>query len=263
MSIITTQTADRLRAIWSTRPIPPLSYATVREYCEYSDVCPELFGGCQDLKDAQRPWMIKAVLATVPPGASLVEIGGGQPTVAQALVDLGYRVTVVDPYDGSGNGPVEYDRYRREYPQVRLVRSQFTKDCPFAEGSFDGVYSVSVIEHIPLEALAGLFAAMKKFVRPGGASIHCIDVVLRGWTADHHRKPAQEVIRLQQILTALAEPAELGDFDCLAARMEADVETFLLSPYGHNMWRNGVPYEQYPFRRVASVQVCGKLVSFR
>lgn len=249
-----------LRNLWSGRPCPPpISYATVREFCEYADVCPSLFGGCQDLKDAQRPWAVKAILASVPPGSSLVEIGGGEPTVAQTLVDLGYEVTVVDPYDGSGNGPVEFEAYRLNYPRVRLVRSLFDLGCPFEESSFDCVYSVSVIEHIPLADLPNLFAAIRKFLRPGGMSLHCIDVVIEGWMTEAMSEGAREIVRLQHELTGQREIENNDAYDLLVANMEGDLETFLLSAHGHNTWRNREPYNRYPFRRVASLQLCGSL----
>ncbi len=258
-NILTPQLAERLRSLWQGREILPISHATVREFSEYADECPVLFGGCGDLKDAQRPWAVKAILATVPVGGSLVEIGGGQPTVAQALVELGYKVTVVDPYDGTGNGPVEYEAYRAAYPDVSLVRTLFTASSPFDCASLDAVYSVSVIEHVPLPALEGLFAAMRKFLKPGGLSIHCIDVVLRGWLTEAHRRAAQEIIRLQHALTGQTELAEPGTYDQLAERMESDLETFLLSAHGHNVWRNRVPYDLHTFRKIASMQLCGKL----
>lgn len=259
MHIITPQVAERLRSLWSSRPVAPISYATVREFCEYADVCPELFAGCQDLKDAQRAWAVKAILACVPPGGSLVEIGGGQPTVAQSLIDLGYSVTVVDPYDGSGNGPVEYDSYRSTYPAVRFLRSLFTSQCPIREASLDGVYSVSVIEHVPIDDLAGLFSAMRKFLKPGGASIHCIDVVLKGWMTEYMRSAARVIMNLQHGLTQQTELAETEVYDELATRMESDLETFFLSAHGHNLWRNHVPYDRYSFRRVGSMQLSGNL----
>ena len=40
-----------------------------------------------------------------------------------ALVRLGYRVTLCDPFDGQGNGPTEFEACRRHYPQVTLVRA--------------------------------------------------------------------------------------------------------------------------------------------
>ena len=100
-------------------------YATVRDFCDSADWLAPLMLFNGDLKDVQRPWIVKALLATVPPGARLLEIGGGEPRVATALVELGYEVILVDPYDGAGNGPTEYQHYVKHYPSVRLVKDRF------------------------------------------------------------------------------------------------------------------------------------------
>jgi hypothetical protein len=47
-------------------------------------------------------------------------------------------------------------------------------------------------------------------------------------------------------------------FENLVERLKSDVETFFLSPQGHNNWRNGQPYETFPFRKVASLQMVAK-----
>lgn len=45
-----------------------------------------------------------------------------------------------------------------------------------ANGSIDVVYSNTVLEHIPEEALAGLFAEAHRVLRPGGHMLHLIDL---------------------------------------------------------------------------------------
>ena len=87
---------------------PSLSYATVRDYCDSADHFPRLATLQGDLKDVQRPWAVKAILNHLPPGSRLLEVGSGEPHAAAALADLGYRVTVCDPFDGSGRGPTAY-----------------------------------------------------------------------------------------------------------------------------------------------------------
>ena len=77
------------------------------------------------MKDLQRCWMVKAILGNVERGSRMLEIGAGEPLVAGMLSRLGYDVTVVDPYDGSGNGPREFARFTAAYPDVDFVRDQF------------------------------------------------------------------------------------------------------------------------------------------
>jgi len=101
------------------------SYATVRDYCESRDELPQITAIDGDLKNVQRPWAVKAILANLRPPARLLEIGGGEPIASGFLSELGYDVTLVDPYDGFGNGPVDYQGYVERFPHVKIVREYF------------------------------------------------------------------------------------------------------------------------------------------
>ena len=94
---------------------------TVRDFADSTETMPGLAAASADMKNAaalldgeggarQRPARLRAC----------VEIGAGEPLVAGLLSRLGYEVTVVDPYDGSGNGPREYSRFTAAYPDLRL-----------------------------------------------------------------------------------------------------------------------------------------------
>src|SRR5258708_7842402 len=88
-----------------------LIYWTVRDYCDSYDCLPFLASAQGDLKDLQRPWMVKALLSRVPRESKLLEVGGGEPLVAALLAQLGFDVTVIDPYDGSGFGPTNFANF--------------------------------------------------------------------------------------------------------------------------------------------------------
>ena len=49
------------------------SYATVRDYCESRDELPQITAIDGDLKNVQRPWAVKAILANLQPPARLLE----------------------------------------------------------------------------------------------------------------------------------------------------------------------------------------------
>ncbi len=235
----------------SASPLAELGYATVRDYCDSLDHLPAITGFDGDLKNVQRPWTVKALLATVPPPARILEIGGGEPIISSFLSDLGYDVTLIDPYDGFGNGPTTYEAYLKNFPNVRLIRAYFQPGMPqFPDDSLDAVFSISVLEHLPDSALDSCFRAIQSALVPGGASIHCFDHVIDGPTQEHHALNANAI---------LAEQAKLagrppGDCVGLIEQMQKDVETFYLSPQGHHLWRGGQAYEQFPFRKVASIQ---------
>jgi hypothetical protein len=249
-------------------PIPDLGYATVRDFCDSADHLPQLMRFDGDMKDVQRTWAVKAILSRVPLGSMLLEVGAGEPAVAAALEALGYDVTVIDPYDGTGNGPQAYERYAQTYPQVKIVRAFFdNRTSELAGQRYSCIYSVSVLEHIPPERTPDVFAAIAEHLQPGGSSIHCVDHVVAGPTADWHLVKLRQVLFLQNKLKyPEAEDEEvrrLADqaLDTVLGAAETDVETYYHSALGHNVWRGGLPYDNFPFRKIISVQTCVNLGS--
>ncbi|MGH7898498.1 MAG: class I SAM-dependent methyltransferase [Candidatus Binatia bacterium] len=240
--------------------MPDLGYATVEDFCDSADSLSEICQLDGDLKNVQRPWMVKAVLGRVPPGSRLLEIGAGEPLVAAALHDLGYRVTVVDPYEGAGHGPTDYEQYVRTFPDVRIIRGEFAPGMPQLAGEcFDCIYSISVLEHVAHDRIGDLFAGIAELLRPGGESLHSIDHVAAGRGAAYHEDGLRAVLHGQE---RLRRPAAEGSADVerglreLLRRMENDLETFYLSPQGHHQWRGGRPYREFPFRKVVSIHSC-------
>jgi hypothetical protein len=228
----------------------PLGYGTVRDYCDSFDHLHALATSSGDLKDLQRPWMLKAVLgAASGRRGRLLEIGAGEPVVADLLQRLGHEVWVVDPYDGSGNGPTEYQRFRTEYPGLRFLREQFSDvTTGLAPGSFDCIYSISVLEHIPAEGLRGVMAGARRFLQPDGVTIHAVDHVHRGKGAEEH------LSSLVLMTTGWGFPS--SDLEATLAAASDDTETYYLSAESHNRWRAGVPYDEFPMRVCISIQAC-------
>ncbi len=237
-------------------PVEPVGYGTVRDYCDSCDGVPELASVQGDLKDLQRPWAVKSILGLLPPGARVLEVGGGEPLVAGALAELGYDATLVDPYDGSGRGPQEYEYYRANFPRVRIVRQLFGPGLVELAGErFDAIFSVSVLEHVPPgAALDGLFEGITEHLVPGGWSLHCVDCVVRGEAEAFHLAQCARVLAWQGRLAGRDETNAAGELAALAIRAQGDLETYYLSAEGHNRWRGTAAYENFPYRRVLSVQ---------
>jgi glycosyltransferase involved in cell wall biosynthesis/2-polyprenyl-3-methyl-5-hydroxy-6-metoxy-1,4-benzoquinol methylase len=242
------ETAARYREYFET---VPLSYATARDFSDSFDYLRPIATANGDLKDSQRPWALKAILSVVPPGSRVLEIGAGEPFIADILDRLDYEVWVVDPYDGTGNGPLEYERFRKECPRVNFVRGLFGEQVlPAPPGGFDCIYSISVLEHIPDKALEGVFAGMKKYLQPNGWSIHAVDHVHRGSGAEKHYKNLKSMV-----LWSGFEETELTQ---LIERMAADNETYYLSAESHNRWRGVRSYDKFPMRVCVSVQIISR-----
>jgi hypothetical protein len=229
-----------------------ISYATVRDFCDSADQLSQITPSDGDLKNVQRPWAVKAILAHIPPPARLLEIGGGEPIVSGFLAELGYEVTLVDPYDGFGNGPTDYERYIENYPHVRILRGYFQPNMTGLDpASFDAIFSISVLEHISENALPKCFDAIDRFLRPSGASIHCFDFIIQGVGEEHAMGNARQILAEQQRISGRND---FPSFDALLEQLRSDTETFFLSPQGHHHWRGGQTYENFPFRRVVSIQ---------
>lgn len=229
-------------------PTTDLSFGTVSDYVDSYENLRELSYYMKDLKDIQRCWILKAVLSRFPPGSRLIEIGAGEPMIAHLLHRAGYRITVVDPYEGAGNGPTQVEGFKQQFDGVEFVVELFTKDTQgLQDQAYDGCYSISVIEHIPLEYLGGVFEGVKRFVKPDGLSIHAIDHVMLG---------AGDAYHLQMLKTVAAAHGWAEQrIDDLVARAAADPETYFLSAEGHNRWRGATPYDEFPMRRCISVQM--------
>jgi hypothetical protein len=231
-------------------PLPAISYGTVRDFADSADQMPGLAGASFDMKDLQRCWTIKAILGNVERGSRILEIGAGEPLVAGMLSRLGYEVTVVDPYDGSGNGPREFKRFQAAYPDLRFIREQFPPGEALGDG-FAAVYSISVLEHVPLGQIGSVIeSARALLVGNQGCSIHAVDHVLAGWGADEHRE------KLEAIVGALGLSGE--DLAATIAEMERDPETYFVSAEAHNRWRGDLPYDRYAMRRIGSVNLFAK-----
>lgn len=225
-------------------PMAELSYGTVRDLADSADHLPGLAASSFDMKNVQRPWMVKAILGGVKPGGTLVEIGAGEPLVADLLVRLGHRVIVVDPYDGSGNGPREFAQFRRDYPGVEFIRERFPPGTPLP-GDVTAVYSISVLEHVPRDAVGDVMRAARELLAEGGLSVHAIDHVLAGWSAEEHRERLDEIVRSAGLDARL--------LDGLLDRLERDPEAYFVSAEAHERWRGALAYEDFPMRKVASV----------
>jgi SAM-dependent methyltransferase len=228
-------------------PLPPISYGTVGDFADSADHMTGLAGASFDMKDLQRCWMVKAILGNAERGSRILEIGAGEPLVAGMLSRLGYDVTVVDDYQGGGNGPREFKRFQAAYPDVHFVRELFPPSAPLGD-DFAAVFSISVLEHVPLDQVATVVEAGHQLVaKRGGCSIHAVDHVLAGWGAEEHREKLDRIVGA----LGLSEQELAGKI----AEMEDDPETYFVSAEAHNRWRGDLPYDQYTMRRIGSVNL--------
>lgn len=261
MRILSDARIDFLRTHYAEKPAeaPLFGYSTVRDFCASYDSLPELATAQGDLKDVQRPWAVKTILSHVPIGAHVVEIGAGEPLVAQALLDLGYRVTIVDPYDGSGQGPESYDEFVRDYPGITFVRTRFgPRALDVSVGQPQAVYSVSVLEHVGDIGLESIFAGIAEVLAPGGLSLHCYDFIVAGNGSAYNQDLAAGVGAHQARLQGVDPVRASAVYGRVTRSIRTDLDAYFLSAGAHNMWRGTIPYDDFPYRRVASLTTAAR-----
>jgi uncharacterized UPF0146 family protein len=228
-------------------PLPPVSYGTVRDLADSREGLGGLASASLEMKDVQRCWALKAIVGNVEPGARIVEIGAGEPLVAGILSRIGYEVTVVDPYDGSGNGPREYRAFKRAYPGLSFVRDTFPPRQGI-DGPCGAVYSISVLEHVPADSVEEVVRAARELVGPAnGCTVHAIDHVLAGWGAEEHRERLGRMVAASDVAGGLLDES--------IAALERDSDAYYVSAEAHERWRGALPYDDYPMRRIASINL--------
>lgn len=90
-----------------------------------------------------------------------------------ALERLGHRVVGCDNYvDGSHFDVAKYPHAIRELAgaEAELLHGDIVEGTPFEDGSFDMIFSGSVLEH--LQDLDAAFQEMNRLLKPGGLIVH-------------------------------------------------------------------------------------------
>jgi SAM-dependent methyltransferase len=126
------------------------------------------------------PWAFHAV--PVGPGMRAVEIGGSLAGLQFVLAAAGVKVINVDPGERAAVGwPVTHasiDRLNQAFgTDVRLCNC-FLEEAGLKSESIDLVYSVSTIEHIPVELLPSILDEVYRILVPGGRCVLTIDLFL-------------------------------------------------------------------------------------
>jgi len=96
-----------------------------------------VLGGINE-RAAEIPYVFRG-LGNLGPGASILDVGATESTVALSLASLGYEVTALDPRP-----------YPFSHPSLSIVVG--TVECWEKGGAFDAIVCLSTIEHIGLEA---------------------------------------------------------------------------------------------------------------
>jgi SAM-dependent methyltransferase len=127
--------------------------------------------------DPREDWEAELV-ARLPEGARVLELGCGPGTVETRRLATRYRLTGVDI------SPRQVEHARAAIPEARFLCADFT-DLELPEASFDGVISFYVLNHVPRELLAPLLARIHGWLAPGGWFVNAFPTSDNpGWTGE-------------------------------------------------------------------------------
>lgn len=125
-------------------------------------------------------WRLKSIqdamaierLATLE-GRIVGEIGGGDSRVLPLLAERNTCYNI-DPFDGSGGGLTKVVTQAG----VTTIRGAVGAPLDWPDASFDVLFSISVVEHVPQPSITAFFDDCARLLRPGGTLLHLIDVYL-------------------------------------------------------------------------------------
>ena len=109
--------------------------------------------------DPERIEARAAVLATLPAGHRLLEVGVGPGRDAAAFVDAGLEVTGID---------LSFEHARLAAGVGARTIGASVRDPPFADAAFDVVGPMSTQMHVPSSAIVGALAEVRRVLAPGG-----------------------------------------------------------------------------------------------
>lgn len=128
------------------------------------------------------PWCFYAT--PLSKGMSAVEIGAGASGFQFVLAKRGLDVVSVDPLINPSESvdwvfsSDEFLRINNAFGgRVRLIRD-YLENAQLEGNSYDRVFAVSVIEHIPEDSALSLMREVHRILKPGGLFIATIDLFL-------------------------------------------------------------------------------------
>lgn len=134
------------------------------------------------IKAHNRPWVVSRM--KLGSGVRIIEVGGAYSTLPKKLIDdFQVEAWVGDDFGVSVNDTALWTRWGN--PQELADKNKPVKYVFEAMGAFssqypneyfDYVFSVSTLEHIPMQQMPDVFRDMHRCLKVGGRQLHTVDV---------------------------------------------------------------------------------------
>lgn len=108
-------------------------------------------------------------------GLDVAEIGGGDSRILERVA-LNNRCTNIEKFEGKHFGPAG-EIQLHGVRNINCYVGDF--DSSIQDESFDLVFSISVVEHVPTENLDDFLRDSLRILRPGGRFLHAIDAYVQ------------------------------------------------------------------------------------
>ena len=136
------------------------------------------------IADDPRAEWLDDLVARLPEGARVVELGCGGGTPETAVLAERFRVTGVDL------SAEQLRRARERVPRAGFLHADLT-EVEFEPGSLDAVVAFYSLNHVPRELLAPLFGRVHTWLVPRGLLLAALGQSdLEGWTGDFLGAPS-------------------------------------------------------------------------
>ena len=136
------------------------------------------------IADDPRAEWLDDLVARLPEGARVVELGCGGGTPETALLAERFRLTGVDL------SAEQLRRARERVPRAAFLLADLT-EVEFEPASLDATVAFYSLNHVPRELLAPLFGRIQTWLVPGGLLLAALGQSdLEGWTGDFLGAPS-------------------------------------------------------------------------
>ena len=186
------------------------------------------------------------IVDNLPPGSKLLEVGGGNSRIIEALKQQ-YEIWNVDKFEGVGNGPLQISN-NLGYRLVSAYMGEFSPELP--DNYFDCVFSLSTLEHVypeTEETFKNVCDDINRVLKAGGLSLHLFDVV-------SEKEGVQTNVWTNKLLLYIFQNIETVNQMIPFAEMQKDRDLYVMSEAAYNMMWEPVTHQSY--------QLFGKPLSY-